>query len=87
MAMTRTAAAAMIMVSIETLALLLPLLLLTVDAAAAIDEGRMEGGRTYRLSGRNVTTRKGTVRGLTLTWDDKQLAPVELFLGVPYASP
>ena len=44
-------------------------------------------GRNAVPSSRVVMTRKGSLRGLYLAWEDKALAPVELFLGVPYASP
>lgn len=46
-------------------------------------------GRTVVPSSRVVVTRKGSLRGLYLAFEDKQLLPnpVELFLGVPYASP
>ena len=45
-------------------------------------------GRTLVPSSRIVSTRKGSIRGLLLTGgDEKQFPPVELFLGVPYASP
>lgn len=46
-----------------------------------------QGGRTLVSSSRVVSTRKGSVRGLYLVFDDKQMAPVEVYLGVPYASP
>ncbi|KAK2719079.1 neuroligin-1-like [Artemia franciscana] len=36
---------------------------------------------------RLVTTRKGVVRGIQINFKDKNLAPVEAFLGIPYASP
>jgi neuroligin len=36
---------------------------------------------------RLVTTRKGVVRGIQINFKDRNLAPVEAFLGIPYASP
>ena len=44
-------------------------------------------GRTQVPSSRVVSTRKGSLRGLYVAFDDKQMPPVEMFLGVPYASP
>ena len=74
--------------AVVALALLMATLRISVADAAA-EDGRPEGGRpgTVVPSSRIVTTRKGSVRGLLLSWDDKQLSPVEMFLGVPYASP
>lgn len=46
-----------------------------------------EGGKTQVSSSRVVNTRKGSLRGLYQAFEDKQLPAVELFLGVPYASP
>lgn len=39
------------------------------------------------LSTRVVNTRYGTVRGFISTLSNRQLQPVEVFLGVPYAGP
>ena len=44
-------------------------------------------GRTVVPSSRVVATRKGSLRGLYAAWEDKAMSPVEMFLGVPYASP
>ena len=46
-----------------------------------------QGGKTQVPSSRVVNTRKGSIRGLYQAFEDKSLAAVELFLGVPYASP
>lgn len=66
-------------------------LVLTLIVAAALAIGdwpaNHEGGKTQVSSSRVVNTRKGSLRGLYQAFDDKSLAAVELFLGVPYASP
>jgi len=50
-----------------------------------INDGRAPA--TVVPSSRIVTTRKGSVRGLLVSWEDNQVSSVEMFLGVPYASP
>lgn len=66
-------------------------LVLTLIVATALAIGdwpaNQEGGKTQVSSSRVVNTRKGSLRGLYQAFDDKSLAAVELFLGVPYASP
>ena len=65
------------------------LVTLIVATALAIGDwpANQEGGKTQVSSSRVVNTRKGSLRGLYQAFDDKSLAAVELFLGVPYASP
>lgn len=48
---------------------------------------RWPEGRTVVPSSRVISTRKGSLRGLYVAWEDKSMSPVEIFLGVPYASP
>lgn len=67
----------------------------TVLGTTGATESIITAGRTLVPSSRVVNTRKGSLRGLYLAFDggDKtgsqqaQLPPVEIFLGVPYASP
>nr|CAH0099780.1 unnamed protein product [Daphnia galeata] len=65
------------------------LVTLIVATTLAIGDwpANQEGGKTQVSSSRVVNTRKGSLRGLYQAFDDKSLAAVELFLGVPYASP
>ena len=62
---------------------------LTVGPVGAewVERESTSSGRTQVPSSRVVSTRKGSLRGLYVAFDDKQLSPVEMFLGVPYASP
>lgn len=48
---------------------------------------RWPEGRTVVPSSRVISTKKGSLRGLYVAWEDKSMSPVEMFLGVPYASP
>lgn len=73
----------------SAMAVLCWLVTLIMATALAIGDwpANQEGGKTQVSSSRVVNTRKGSLRGLYQAFDDKQLAAVELFLGVPYASP
>lgn len=62
--------------------------LVTSGTTVAIGDWQSNvGGKTQVSSSRVVNTRKGSLRGLYQAFEDKQLPAVELFLGVPYASP
>ena len=66
---------------------LMAVVLLLLVLATAADWQTNEGGKTQVSSSRVVNTRKGSLRGLYQAFEDKTIPAVELFLGVPYASP
>ncbi|XP_046988150.1 neuroligin 4-like [Schistocerca americana] len=56
-------------------------------ASSAASSGFSASAAAQTLSSRVVRTKYGDVSGLIVTFDSRHLEPVEVFRGVPYASP
>lgn len=51
------------------------------------DQGRIASQQQQQLTSRTVRTKYGDVSGVIVTLDSRHLEPVEVFRGIPYASP
>ncbi|KFM76113.1 Neuroligin-4, X-linked, partial [Stegodyphus mimosarum] len=70
----------MIHPKMSTIRILLRLILMVSVVKASSVEARKQSFRV-------VTTKYGSLRGLVTTLPNRQWRPVEIYLGVPYASP